>query len=120
MAAKKRTRLPKTLEKRVFQEAGSKCVFCSESEVVALQIHHIDDDPANNAFENLLLVCATCHTKITGGVISAETVRLKKRQIAHTEKPGSKALSSVAGIHIGRPQFVPRRLSPRDMRMWRP
>jgi hypothetical protein len=81
MAAKARTRLSKTLEKRVFQEAGSKCVFCSETEVVSLQIHHIDGSPSNNSFENLILVCASCHAKITGGVISEEAVQLKKHQL---------------------------------------
>jgi hypothetical protein len=116
---KKRTKLPKTLEKRVFQEAGSKCAFCPESEVVALQIHHIDDDPSNNEFPNLILVCAACHAKITGGVLSVEEVRLRKQRF---QKPDGtpKPITSVEGIHIGRPEFVPRRLSPRDMRMWRP
>jgi hypothetical protein len=117
---KQRKRFPKTLEKRVFQEAGSKCAFCAEREVVALQIHHIDDDPANNVFDNLLLVCAACHAKITGGVISAEAVRLKKRQIVQPAKSTPKAITSAEGIRIGRPQFGQRRLSPRDMRMWRP
>lgn len=83
MAKKARTRLSKTLEKRVFQEAGSKCAFCPETYIVSLQIHHIDGNPSNNAFENLILVCALCHTKITGGVISEEAVRLKKRQPAN-------------------------------------
>ena len=115
--AKKRIRLPKRLEKRVYQEAGSKCVFCPEFEVEALQVHHIDDDPANNAFENLLLVCATCHTKITGGVMSPESVWLKKRQLSHPHKAAPKALTSVEGLGIQRPRFVPRRLSRRDMRM---
>jgi 5-methylcytosine-specific restriction endonuclease McrA len=81
MAIKARTRLSKTLEKRVFQEASSRCALCPESEVVSLQIHHIDGDPSNNAFENLILVCASCHTKITAGIISEEAVRLRKRQL---------------------------------------
>ena len=81
MATKRRTKIPKTLEKRVFQEAGSKCSFCPEAEVVSLEIHHIDGDPSNNAFGNLILVCASCHAKITGGAISKEAVCLKKRQL---------------------------------------
>lgn len=79
--AKKRVALPKTLEKRAFQQAGSKCGFCPEHEVAALQAHHIDLDPANNVLENLLVVCATCHSKITGGVISESDVRTKKREV---------------------------------------
>lgn len=119
MASRKRTRLPKTLEMRVFQEAGAKCAFCAESEVVALEVHHIDGDPANNAFGNLLLVCATCHAKITGGVLSAETVHFRKRELAQPGKRVPSPISSVEGICVGRPQFTPRRLSSTDMRIWR-
>ena len=113
--AKKRIRLPKALEKRIFQEAGSKCVFCPESDVVILEVHHIDGNPANNAFENLLLVCPTCHAKVGG--MSLESVRLKKRQLSRLDKSAPKALTSAEGIYIQRRQFMPRRLSPRDMRM---
>jgi len=79
--AKKRITLSKTVEKRVFQQAISHCVFCPEADVASLQVHHIDGDPSHNAIENLLLVCANCHTKITAGVLSEADVRLKKRQL---------------------------------------
>jgi hypothetical protein len=75
---KTRLRIPRTVEKRVFQEAGSRCPFCSETEIASLEIHHIDTDPANNRFENLLLVCATCHSKITAGIISEADVQRTK------------------------------------------
>lgn len=78
---KKRLTLSKTTEKRAFQQAGSVCGFCPEHEIASLQIHHIDGNPANNVLQNLLIVCATCHTKITGGVISEADVRTKKREI---------------------------------------
>lgn len=78
---KKRLTLSKTTEKRAFQQAGSVCGFCPEHEIAALQVHHIDGDPSNNVIENLLVVCATCHSKITGGVISEADVRTKKREV---------------------------------------
>ena len=31
-----------------------------------LQVHHIDEDPENNALENLIPLCASCHLKIEG------------------------------------------------------
>jgi hypothetical protein len=80
--AKKRQGLSKTTEKRAFQQAGSVCAFCPEHEIASLQIHHLDGNPSNNVFENLLVVCATCHTKITRGVISEADARAKKREIA--------------------------------------
>lgn len=78
---KKRPTPSKTLEKRAFQQAGSKCGFCTEHEIVSLQIHHIDCDPSNNTLDNFLVVCATCHTKITGGLVSEADVRTKKREV---------------------------------------
>ena len=113
---KKRIKVPKALEKRVFQQAMSKCSFGSEREVVCLQLHHIDGDPSNNVIENLLLVCATCHTKITAGIISETKTRAKKTQLASGETKSSKAISSTDGIRIGVPQFMPRKLRPKDMR----
>ena len=92
---KKRVKVPKAIEKRVFQEAGSKCSFCSELEIVCLQVHHIDGDPANNVLHNLLLVCATCHTKITAGIISEKQTRAKKTQLAGSKTKSSKTASSM-------------------------
>ncbi|MFL2744688.1 MAG: HNH endonuclease [bacterium] len=33
---------------------------------MVLQVHHIDENPANNALENLIPLCASCHLKIEG------------------------------------------------------
>ncbi|MED5436222.1 MAG: HNH endonuclease signature motif containing protein [SAR324 cluster bacterium] len=33
---------------------------------MVLQVHHIDENPANNALENLIPLCACCHLKIEG------------------------------------------------------
>lgn len=96
--AKKRTAVSRTLEKRVYQQAGSSCAFCSEADVASLQVHHLDENPSNNSFENLLLVCANCHTKITAGVLSEADVRLKKRQLDWAPKATTAAVSvSISG-----------------------
>jgi hypothetical protein len=65
--------------------------------VAALQAHHIDLDPANNVLENLLVVCATCHSKISGGVISESDVRTKKREVewTHTQRVIPKPAAAV-------------------------
>jgi hypothetical protein len=80
--SKKRHTIPKPVEKRAYQETGSACAFCREREIASLEVHHIDGDPANNKLENLLVVCGTCHGKITGGVISLADVAFQKR-MAH-------------------------------------
>ena len=33
---------------------------------MVLQVHHIDENPENNALENLIPLCASCHLKIEG------------------------------------------------------
>lgn len=81
-----RSKIPSLLQKQVFQEAASCCAFCNQAEVAALEIHHIDEQPSNNTLENLLLVCSTCHSKITYGVISEADVRMQKRIIQFQAK----------------------------------
>lgn len=56
------------------QEINSICPFCNSREVGHFQIHHIDENPENNEISNLLLLCPTCHSKITKGDIPREKV----------------------------------------------
>lgn len=73
----------RTVQKKIFQEANSRCSFCGENEVATLQIHHIKSraDGGGNEAENLILVCANCHTKITSVII-----KIKTRQISRNQK----------------------------------
>ncbi len=104
MPSKKRTKPPRTIEKRVFQQAGSQCAFCEASEIASLQVHHIDGNPDNHEVENLLLVCANCHGKITGGVISEAEVRTKKRQLDWSP-PSASTRSPAVSVSINASQF---------------
>jgi 5-methylcytosine-specific restriction endonuclease McrA len=78
---RRRPRLPTRVEKEVYQQAGSHCSFCSEHAVAALQVHHIDGNTCNNAVDNLLVLCASCHAKVTAGVIPLERVVARKQQL---------------------------------------
>ncbi|MBC8257686.1 MAG: HNH endonuclease [SAR324 cluster bacterium] len=42
---------------------GKNCRNTTHAEMV-LQVHHIDENPANNVLENLIPLCASCHLKI--------------------------------------------------------
>src|SRR5215471_14005087 len=94
-----RRKVPSMLSKTVFQEAASCCAFCNQTEVAALEIHHIDDNPANNVLANLLLVCSTCHSKITHGVISNADVHFHKRMIQFQAKSPAAQTVSVSHTH---------------------
>jgi HNH endonuclease len=68
------------------QEINSICPFCLSHEVGQFQIHHIDENPSNNVIENLILVCPTCHSKITKNDISKKEVQLKKKNLSVTQQ----------------------------------
>lgn len=69
---KRRPKIPQENKVRaeLQKEIGSMCPFCDNDDVGHFQIHHIDEDHSNNDFGNLLLLCPTCHSKITKGDIT--------------------------------------------------
>ncbi len=89
MAKKNRPRIPKEnkIRAELQLEINSQCPFCLSKDVGHFEIHHIDNDPSNNAINNLLLVCPTCHSKITKGDITQEEVISKKISIRNLKSP---------------------------------
>ena len=80
---KPRKAIPAKTKSLLQKEINSVCPFCSNEDVEHFQIHHIDENPINNEFINLLMLCPNCHSKITKGDITEEIViktkmRLKK------------------------------------------
>jgi hypothetical protein len=78
---KKRPAIPYKIKSLLQKEVNSTCPFCTNEDVDHFQIHHIDENPENNKFENLLMVCANCHSKITKGDISQTNVLEKKQDL---------------------------------------
>jgi len=61
------------------QEIASTCPFCDNTDVGHFEIHHIDENPENSKIVNLLLLCPTCHSKITkGDILRKEVVNVKR------------------------------------------
>lgn len=78
----KKIRKPIPLEKKIRavlqKEINSQCPFCPSEEVGHFEIHHIDENPSNNDIINLILVCPTCHSKITKkDITQAEVINAK-------------------------------------------
>jgi len=71
-------------QKQLLQEADSQCPFCQDRDVSTFEFHHIDGDPSNNDLNNLIVVCSSCHTRITKGVPSEADVITKKRELCWT------------------------------------
>jgi len=65
---KKRLEIPGSLAARTLFLADRTCCVC-RTRGKPVQIHHIDDDPGNNAENNLAVFCFDCHreTQIRGG-----------------------------------------------------
>ena len=77
---KVRKRIPKENKVRaeLQKDIGSICPFCTSTEVGHFEIHHIDENPSNNDNGNLLLLCPTCHSRVTKGDISHDEVLFAK------------------------------------------
>ena len=50
----------KSYHYRARKQIGPECVECKTTET--LQVHHLDQNPANNAPENLMTLCRRCHS----------------------------------------------------------
>lgn len=82
---KPRTTIPQLSKVRAIlqQEINSKCPICSSPDVGHFEIHHIDENRDNHQIENLLLLCPTCHSKITKKDILLSEVQRVKQNIAN-------------------------------------
>ena len=56
--AKNRSNLPTKTRNAVLSEFHHRCAICGTESPT---IHHIDENPANNAQENLIPLCPNCH-----------------------------------------------------------
>jgi|GEM_PF-2349856 len=84
---KPRTKIPQENKVRaeLQREIKSECPFCLATEVGHFEIHHIDENPSNHEMVNLLLLCRTCHSKITKGDISQlEVYKVKMRILSNS------------------------------------
>lgn len=84
---------------RLQAEIASRCPFCGSADVDHFQFHHIDEQPQNNDPTNLLMLCPTCHSKITKGDISRADVEVAKRQRERERSPGGSAVGNVVNFN---------------------
>jgi len=62
---KERVPIKTSLKRELFDRAGNACQHCGHT--FGLDIHHIDENPANNSKTNLIVLCANCH-RMVGGI----------------------------------------------------
>ena len=56
--AKDRKNIPKSVKEQVLKEFNYRCSICGADRP---QLHHIDEDPANNDPHNIIPLCPNCH-----------------------------------------------------------
>jgi HNH endonuclease len=75
--------IPAHLQRAVRVEAGHRCAIPTCRATSGLQIHHIVDwaRVREHRFENLILLCANCHSRVTAGEIDGRSVRAYKANL---------------------------------------
>lgn len=79
---KKRVKIPENIITELLYLCRNTCCICG-TRGIALQIHHIDEDPSNNIIVNLIPLCLNCHalvhTKCTIGSLYNKKLLKKYR-----------------------------------------
>jgi hypothetical protein len=76
-----RKKRPLKIERLLLKEIESKCPFCFDTDIERFQVHHIDSNRTNDYFENLILICRNCHSKLDDKIITPEEAKLKKEEL---------------------------------------
>jgi hypothetical protein len=56
--SKIRKGIPKAIKEKVLKEFSHRCAKCGSNNP---QLHHMDEDPTNNDFMNIIPLCPNCH-----------------------------------------------------------
>ena len=106
---KVRVAIPERAAARVLYASHHTCVVCNMAGR-PVQIHHINEDPADNREANLVVLCVICHdgTQIRGGFgrkLNAPLVKKYKREwvkrvAARRQRADQIATSQVAGAAL--------------------
>jgi len=78
-----KSKIPRKIEKEIYQEANSQCIVCGLNDINVLTIHHIipySEDPHNDP-HHMCVLCANCHAKADRGEISRQTLYNYKRKL---------------------------------------
>lgn len=82
------------------KEIQSRCPFCPSEEVDTFEVHHLNENPDDDRFENELMVCPMCHAKITAGTISRDEVFRKKGELMNDANLQSQNPTDTSGKGI--------------------
>lgn len=121
---KKRTSIPKVakVKAELQSEINSECPFCESTDVGHFHIHHIDENPANNETENLILICPNCHAKVTKDnisqieVLKKKILSVNKKQVNNKEKSNVNFNGKVGNAVVGNNNRISIKNSPKKQK----
>lgn len=67
--------------KLAFRTYKPKCAVCGLEEKCCLVVHHIDHDRNHNDKENLIILCANCHSRVHYGNMELSQQVLNNREM---------------------------------------
>ena len=73
-----RVKIPPAVKREILIEASYRCAVPRCMTPLAIDIHHIDENPANNDPSNLIALCPTCHGAFHRKTYTAEAIRFWK------------------------------------------
>jgi hypothetical protein len=73
-----RISIPANLRREILIEANYRCAVPRCMTAIAIDVHHIDENAANNDPSNLIVLCPTCHAAFHRKVYPAEAIRFWK------------------------------------------
>jgi hypothetical protein len=91
----KRKAIPKALDHQVRDQCDGACAnpSCREWASSTHELHHIDGDRANSVLDNLILLCANCHSREQAGIITGDEIQVWKSRAKIGNLPLPKAIA---------------------------
>lgn len=109
-----RPAMPAQRRREVLVEAGHRCAIpaCKQ---IPVEVHHIDGDRTNHAFENLIALCPTCHARADRGEIDRPSLRIYKTNLSLISERYGDLERRVLGFFVDHPDddtaVLPRELN---------
>lgn len=103
MPKKQRAAIKAPIKHQLMDECDSACAECRSTKQSTLEFHHINGDRSHSVYENLIVLCASCHSEFSrGGKSEADALLLKRMAQAGKLAPrkGSEPHISV-GVNSG-------------------
>lgn len=70
------------LQDFLYTETDDSCAICGIKGIQILTIHHIDENPSNNVYDNTIVLCHNCHNQYHQDKgLSREDVENRKRHL---------------------------------------